>query len=1113
MKRIFIFILIFFFVKSITAQVKLADVLFDNFEYELAAKYYSESDSLNIKQQINHALCFYNKNNFHKAIPLFEKAMEKDTNNLFLKFHYGVSLKSVGRYQSSKRILRKIYEKDSSNLYLKLHLSSLDSLMKWDTIQFFKKLAAFDQLNSKASEFSPSFYDDGIFYIIEKGSEEIHKGKRISLIANNDTISPKEKGTFTNQFDSVLTYGPAVSPRTYVYKNDIEISELFKDYANPIPKEAIDTAKLIISHKGFNVTSYSTNYDGKKVFYTRHPVNNKWSPETTNNPLMFQGQHHSKKPKLKKRRILAIKYLPKTFGSGDVSVTSDGETVYFSSDKRNGFGGTDLYVSHKKITGKWSKAKNLGNLINTPFNEESPRIYDDSVLYFSSNGWPGYGKADIFKCKIHDDSVFNIQHLPYPVNSSGDDIHFALHPFDESIGILNSDRSRGQGDEDIYFAHMIPIGPYVKGYVRLKADSSIQKNCIVTLFDLENHELKQVTTKVNGIYRFELKVNQSYKVCATRTGLSGCISVNADDELFRNEKRDIFLDSITAIQDYAQVEKKRKAFNSKTLQGYIIDEDESKVSKAKIEFFDQKDSLVAKIYSRDDGFFRLAVDHGDNYYIMATKEKKAGVAKVKITENYQTDSITNIRIYNNRAIIYGIVYDTNGLPSNSAVVRLLDSNDVEVERITTKEDGQYQLSMTTFRHYRIIVTNYEMTKDTSFYVNSDWGAEKRKDFYLLKNPTVQGYTYFKDSVKILDDVMVSVESGYDSKYISIYSDKNGFFQFPLFNDSLLYMDGIKRKMKGTTTVDMDSTHQSIEIHNIYLHPTTTDAHGIVIYSNDSVVSEINVQLIDKDGKIVSETKTDSLGRFYFELRTDTDYELYTTEDDLEAIENIHTGIFWNKKKNIILKLSQKGTPTFGLVIDSEEKTPLGFVKITLTDSITNLKNITYSNKQGMFEMSLKKNTTSYIKLEKDNYFTKTIVVKIQDTVPKIIDLSKGYNLDLTKSNFKIDPIYFEFDSHQITPNSKIELDKLALWLKSHKERSCSIYGYTDCRGKQNYNLSLSRNRAQTVSLYLSKKGVNSKRTNIIPRGATNYVNNCYSSIECTEAEHRENRRCEFEIND
>ena len=69
-------------------------------------------------------------------------------------------------------------------------------------------------------------------------------------------------------------------------------------------------------------------------------------------------------------------------------------------------------------------------------------------------------------------------------------------------------------------------------------------------------------------------------------------------------------------------------------------------------------------------------------------------------------------------------------------------------------------------------------------------------------------------------------------------------------------------------------------------------------------------------------------------------------------------------------------------------------------------------------MSIKKNSTNYIKLEKDNYFPKTIKVKIGDVVPKIIDLSRDYNLSLTKSDFMIEPIYFEFDSHEITPNPK-----------------------------------------------------------------------------------------------
>ena len=385
-------------------------------------------------------------------------------------------------------------------------------------------------------------------------------------------------------------------------------------------------------------------------------------------------------------------------------------------------------------------------------------------------------------------------------------------------------------------------------------------------------------------------------------------------------------------------------------------------------------------------------------------------------------------IYNHRAIIHGIVYDTNGLASENAVVRLLDSANNEIERITTKKDGEYQLSMTSLHQYRIIATNYEMSKDTTFYVGTDWGPKQRKDLHLIKSPTVQGYTYFKDSVKILNNVEVSVESGYDSKYLTILSDKNGFFQFPLFNDSLLYMDGVKRKMKGTTTVDIDSNYNSNEINNIYLHKTYTDAHGIVIYANDSIADSILVELIDKNGKIVGETISDSLGRFYFELNTDTDYEIYASVGELEAIENIHTGILWKKSENIILKLGIKGTPTFGLVVDANDRSPLSFVKITLTDSATNLKNITYTNDQGKFEMSLKKNSTNYIKLEKDNYYPKTLVITIGDTIPRIIDLSRNYNLALIKSGFKIDPIYFEFDSHDITSTSKVELDKLALGL-------------------------------------------------------------------------------------
>tara|TARA_B100001287_G_scaffold149500_1_gene125873 strand:+ start:3217 stop:6507 length:3291 start_codon:yes stop_codon:yes gene_type:complete len=1094
MKRFLTFILVLFFVISSSAQVKLADILYDNFEYEIAAKLYEKADSLSQKQIKNHALCYYFKNEFHRSIPLFEKALSNDSNDIFLKYHYSISLKSVGRYVAARKILSKFHFNDSLNPYIKLHLNSIDSLMKWDTIKFFKRLAAFNELNTKSSEFSPLFHEKGIYYIVEKDFKK-DKRRNIKLISRSDTLKFSEKRKFIKEIDSLLTYGRKISPKTYVYKYGVDVNRLFKDYSNPIPYNSLDSSTLIVKNKGFNITSYATTNNPRNIFYTRHPINNKWNPESVINPLLFTGLHKESKQKIKKRKILKIKSLPLRYGSGEISVTSDGNSVYFVSDKKNGFGGTDIYVAHKKASGGWSKAKNLGDKINTPFDEESPRIYDDSILYFSSNGWPGYGKSDIFRCKILNDSISNFEHLPYPINSSGEDINFSLHPFDESVGVMNSNRSKGKGDEDIYFAYMIPVEPYVKGYIRYLPDSSIQRDAFVKLFNINNHELNQTTTKINGVYRFSLKMDSSYKVCATKTGLSGCIQVNANESLFRNEKKDIYLDS--AI----------------TFQGFIIDEKNKFVDNCKIEFFDQYDNLLNTIYSRHDGFFQIGVNKGDKLFVMATKKEKAGSTKVEINKNYKTDSTTNIRIYNNRAIIHGIVYDTNGLPSSNAVVRLLDSNRNEIERITTKTNGEYQLSMTTFRYYTIIATNYGMTKDTSFYVDLNWKPHQKKDLYLEAHKTVQGVTLFKDSNTIIDDAKVEIESGFDSKYISIYSDKNGFFQFPLNNDSLIFMISSKSKMSGSKTIKIDSNYNTKSLNNIYLHRTTTDAHGVVIYSKDSTAKGVEVELINKHGKLEKQTNTDSLGKFYFELKTDSDYEIYATDKNLEAVENIHTGVLWDKKDDIVLELKEKGTPTYGLVLDVENQLPIRFVKITITDSATNLKNITYSNDSGNFEMSLKRNTTNYLKLEKENYFTKTIIIKIGDTVPTIINLTKDYNLNLTKSNFRIDPIYFEFDSHKITAHSKIELKKLALWLENHKERICTIYGYTDCRGKQQYNLNLSKRRASTVSNYLSKNGINVKRIIIEARGATNYVNNCYLPSDCTEAEHRENRRCEFEIND
>ena len=106
---------------------------------------------------------------------------------------------------------------------------------------------------------------------------------------------------------------------------------------------------------------------------------------------------------------------------------------------------------------------------------------------------------------------------------------------------------------------------------------------------------------------------------------------------------------------------------------------------------------------------------------------------------------------------------------------------------------------------------------------------------------------------------------------------------------------------------------------------------------------------------------------------------------------------------------------------------------------------------------------------------------------------------------------------KLTKNSKLELDKLAAFLKNIK-MTISIFGYTDCQGTEeyllkNYNKLLGKNRAISVRRYLEYKGIARSRVNVIGRGSVNFLNSCFKPESCTDAEHRENRRCEFQLND
>jgi hypothetical protein len=134
-------------------------------------------------------------------------------------------------------------------------------------------------------------------------------------------------------------------------------------------------------------------------------------------------------------------------------INHDGTKLFFSSNMSGGFGGFDLYFS-ELISGRWSKPKNLGDKINSSFDEEYPYFSEDNFLYFSSNKPSGFGGFDLYKSQDTRNGWILPDLLPSPINSPFNDKGI-VYEYGLNQGFFTSDRPGGKGGFDVY--HFTPF--------------------------------------------------------------------------------------------------------------------------------------------------------------------------------------------------------------------------------------------------------------------------------------------------------------------------------------------------------------------------------------------------------------------------------------------------------------------------------------------------------------------------------------------------------------------------------------------------------------------------------------------------------------------------------
>ncbi len=250
-----------------------------------------------------------------------------------------------------------------------------------------------------------------------------------------------------------------------------------------------------ISKDGKTLYLYSSaDYDGN--IYTSQFENGTWSPV------------------VKLNDNINTKYW-----ESHATISHNNKKLYFTSNRKGTLGGLDIYVSERDSTGNWGPALNLGPVINTPYNEESPFLsVDDKTLFFSSRGHFNMGGYDIFYSTLLENGQWSVPlNVGYPLNTTDDDLFFK--PMNQGYeGYMAKEIPGGYGKQDIYkieiFSKDHPRKFLVRGMVKVADLISNMKDSVkISAMNITdpNQTIIVYSDPNTGEYEFELPQGK-YKV-------------------------------------------------------------------------------------------------------------------------------------------------------------------------------------------------------------------------------------------------------------------------------------------------------------------------------------------------------------------------------------------------------------------------------------------------------------------------------------------------------------------------------------------------------------------------------------------------------------------------
>ncbi|MBP7497181.1 MAG: PD40 domain-containing protein [Bacteroidales bacterium] len=381
-------------------------------KYQLAIPYYLKANSFNPNNALlNYKLgvCYMNTYEKYKAVPYLEKAyqLNKAVKNdiayqMGQAYHYNYEFdKAIAKYSEYLKSLSS-FDKDANGPKTEKRIQECRNAKEIMRVPVNVRIKNVGSLvNTEYRDYSPIVNaDQSIMFFTSRRPNTV--GKRIA------------------------TYDGIYYEDIYITYNKDTIWETPKHPRKPLNTKVHD-AIVGVSKDGKTLLTYKvTPRDNGDIYISRLKEDKYTKPKRLNRNINTEYHETS------------------------ASMSPDGTTLYFVSDRPGGYGGADLWYSVKDSKGDWGKPVNMGNTLNTSFREEGVFMQaDGKTLYYSSEGHNSMGGLDIYVTTFENGKWTAPKNIGFPINTPEHDVFFSITE-DGKHAYYSSAQKGGYGELDIY---------------------------------------------------------------------------------------------------------------------------------------------------------------------------------------------------------------------------------------------------------------------------------------------------------------------------------------------------------------------------------------------------------------------------------------------------------------------------------------------------------------------------------------------------------------------------------------------------------------------------------------------------------------------------------------